>query len=132
METLEKALALAEKMQHIFVATADASGLPHVAAAGKVAPAPDGRVAVAAWFCPGTVDNLDQNRLISLVIWDATIDTGYQLLGEVEKIEDLAILDGYMPGEEDKPPLPQVERQLIIRVNKIIAFSHAPHSDIGE
>ena len=89
-------------------------------------------MAVAAWFCPGTVDNLRQNRKISLVVWDAAADIGYQLLGEVEKVEELSVLDGYVPGEEEKPPLPQVERQLLVRLEKIIDFSHAPHSDVED
>ncbi len=131
MNTLQKAVALAERLQHVFVATADSNGLPHVAAAGKLTYKSNGRVAVAAWFCPGTVDNLQQNRKISLVVWDAAADIGYQLLGEMEKVEELSVLDGYVPGEEELL-MPQVERQLIVRVNKIIDFSHAPHSDVEE
>ena len=34
--------------------------------------------------------------------------------------------------EEGKPPIPQVERELLIRVDKVLAFSHAPHSDAEE
>ncbi len=132
MEEFKKAVALAEKLRHVFVATADADGLPHVASAGKLASAPDGRVVLADWFCPGTVTNLQQNPCVAIVVWDAGEDVGYQLLGEVEEVKELGMLDGYVPGEEDKPPLPQVERELLVRVNKIIAFSHAPHSDVEE
>ncbi len=57
MEAIQKALELADKLKHVFVATADAKGLPHVATAGKLRLESDGRVAVAAWFCPGTVIN---------------------------------------------------------------------------
>jgi hypothetical protein len=119
------------------------------AAAGKLTCESDRRVAVAVWFCPGTVDNLRQNHKISLVVWDAAADIGYQLLGEVEKVEELSVLDGYVPGEEEKPSLPQVERQLLVRLEKIIDFSHnlcldfapiqslqnqddAPHSDVED
>jgi hypothetical protein len=34
LATLERAIALANQLGHIFVATADASGFPHVAAGG--------------------------------------------------------------------------------------------------
>ena len=132
MEAIEKALELADKLQHVFVATADAKGLPHVASAGKLKLESEGRVAVSAWFCPGTVDNLQHNHSISLVVWDSAGDTGYQLVGEVQRMEELAFLDGYTPGVEDSTPSPQVERQLIIRVDKVLAFSHAPHSDVVE
>jgi len=97
-----------------------------------LSPSADNRVHVAAWFCPGTVANLEENRRISLVVWDPLRDLGYQLLGETEKVEELAMMDGYAPGEEKNPPLPQVERQLTVRVDKITDFRHAPHSDREE
>jgi len=132
MEKLKKVVDLAEKVRHVFVATADATGLPHVASVGKLTYEPDGRVVLADWFCPATVTNLQQNPQIAIVAWDTATDFGYQILGEVERVKELGIMDGYVPGEEDKPPLPQVERELLVRVDKIIAFSHAPHSDVEE
>ncbi len=129
IEILHKAVNLAERVKHVFVATADLAGLPHIAAAGKLAEAQDEHIAVTEWFCPGTLANLQQNQQIAIVIWDSATDTGYQFLGEVEKIEEAAVMDGYMPDEEKKPPLPQVERRLIVRVDKIVDFSRAPHSD---
>ena len=131
-KTLNQAVILAQRLQHVFVATTDAKGLPHVAAAGKLALTPEGRVAVAAWFCPATVANLKKNRRVSLVIWDPKVDTGYQLLGETEKVEEIAMMNGYVPGAGSRHPLPQVERQLLVRVDKIIGFKHAPHSDVEE
>jgi hypothetical protein len=77
----------------VFVATADAKGIPHVAAAGELKRTSGDHVAVAAWFCPGTLANLDDNRHISLVEWDAPSDFGFQILGEVEKIEEMAALN---------------------------------------
>ena len=129
---LNQAVILAQRLQHVFVATTDGKGLPHMAAAGKLALTPEGRVVVAAWFCPATVANLQKNRRVSLVIWDPKVDTGYQLLGETEKVEEIAMMNGYVPGTESRHPLPQVERQLLVRVDKIIDFKHAPHSDVEE
>ncbi len=131
-KTLHQAVGLAQRLQHVFVATTDGKGLPHMAAAGKLALTPEGRVAVAAWFCPTIVANLQKNRRVSLVIWDPKVDHGYQLLGETEKVEDIAMMNGYAPGVDSQPPLPQVERQLLVRVDKIIDFKHAPHSDVEE
>jgi len=68
---------------------------------------------------------------VALVIWDESQDTGYQLLGDVKEVRELSFVDGYAPEKESQPP-PQVERQLIVQVNKTLAFSHAPHSDIEE
>ncbi len=131
-ETILSAVNLGQKLGHVFVATADSKGLPHVAAAGRLSLGTDGLLAVAAWFCPGTVMNIEHNHRISLVVWDAGADTGYQLLGNVEKIEETAMMDGYIPEMESTGPSPQVERQLLVKVNKVMAFSHAPHSDLEE
>jgi hypothetical protein len=126
---IESAIRLAQKLEHIFVATADRGGTPHVAAAGELSPVSGDRVAVSAWFCPGTLANLQDNKQISLVVWDPENDHGFQLLGVVERIEELAVLNGFSPETEESSPIPQVERRLHVRVNRVIGFSHAPHSD---
>ena len=131
-ESIKQAVALGKKLGHIFVATADAEGLAHVAAAAAINQVAENRVDVAAWFCPGTLVNLQHNRRISLVVWDADTDTGYQMLGRVENIGEQAMMNGYMPEPEDATPLPQIERVLQVKVAKVIAFSHAPHSDVEE
>ncbi len=59
-------------------------------------------------------------------------DTSYQLVGEVEKVEESAFLNGYAPEVEGSSLSPQVERQLLVRVDKVFGFSHAPHSDVEE
>ncbi len=132
VETIKEAAQLAQKIGYSFVATADTSGRPHVATAGRLALSSEGHIVVAEWFCPGTVANLQVNPRISLVVWDAATDNGYQLIGELEKMKDLGILNGYAPQVEGKSPLPQVERQLLVHVDKIIEFKRAPHSDVEE
>ena len=52
MKTIQSAIVLADKLQHVFVTTADTKGLPHVATAGKIRFAPNGKVEVSSWFCP--------------------------------------------------------------------------------
>jgi len=132
-ETLENAVALAQKIGHVFAATANDDGLPHVAAAVKMTLiSNEGDIAVEAWYCPTTLINLKQNPLISLIIWDSHADKGYQLLGEMVKVEDVAMMNGYDPKLDVKSTLPQVERRLVIRVKDVLIFSHAPHTDVKE
>lgn len=131
-QLLEKAIELAEQTGHVFVATTDAAGLPHLAAAGQISAAEGGQVFVRSWFCPGTVQNLQDNPMISLTAWDAKTDGGFQLLGKVESIRECGILDGYDVSVETTSPSPQVERELLVRIKKVIRFSHAPHSDVEE
>jgi hypothetical protein len=42
------------------------------------------------------------------------------------------MMNGYSAETEKKAPMPQVEKKLVVRVAKILAFSHAPHSDVEE
>jgi hypothetical protein len=129
-DIIQQSVALGEKLGHVFVATADAGGLPHLAAAGLMRYISGKHVEIAAWFCPGTLANLQHNRKISLTVWDAREDLGYQLLGKVEEIEEGAVMNGYTPKVEGESSMPQFERKLQVHVDKVIAFSHAPHSDV--
>ena len=129
---LKKAVALAEKMKSVLIATANRKGEPHLAAAAQLSQVDDERVAVAAWFCPMTVANLHENHRVSLVVWDRKKDTGYQLIGRSEKVEELAMLDGYAPKFDEQITIPQVERRVLVRIDKIIDFKHAPHNDLEE
>jgi len=126
---IERAVALAQRLQHVFVATANRDGTPHIAAGANLSLTDDNRLSVSSWFCPATVSNLQENRKVSVVVWNPEADEGVQVVGTVERIEEISILDGYAPGIETTELSPQVERRLIVDVEKVIAFSHAPHSD---
>jgi pyridoxine/pyridoxamine 5'-phosphate oxidase len=131
-DAVRRAVELAQEVGHVLVATTDARGQPHLAAAGSVGLDDRGRLTVGEWFCPGTVANLDENRRVSIVVWKAATDEGHQLLGEVEEVKELAVMDGYAPDLEEAQPAPQVERQLVIRVDTVLDFRRAPHSDTEE
>lgn len=131
-DELEKVVRFAEDLGYVLITTADLHGLPHIAAAGKLEYTGGQDVAVKEWFCPGTVANLDVNKRISIVAWHPQPDSGYQLLGTVTKILDMGILDGYAPELERAQLLPQVEKQLTVKVDKILRFRLAPHSDLEE
>jgi hypothetical protein len=128
-ELFEQAIDLADEIGYVLIATADMNGLPHIASAGSLTPASPTEVIVSEWFCPGTVANAQQNPHIALVVWDPETDVGFQLIGTVTAIQDLAILDGYVPGEELGLPIPQTEQALHVHVDRILGFSQAPHAD---
>lgn len=133
MGAIEKVLldaaALAE-WTGVLVATADADGLPHVAVADRVEPAGEGRIAVTYWFCPGTLANVSANPRISIVVWSREVREGYQILGTLDAMEDAGMLDGYSPRIDSDEPMPQVRERLVIRVENVLSFSGAPHSDL--
>lgn len=130
MEKLKKAVGLSRRVGFVCVATADRRGMPHIATAGKMELADEGYLAIKEWFCPDTTANLQTNKFVSIVVWDKDSDSGYQMLGKVEGIEELGILNGYAPGLEQQPSLPQVERRLLVKVQRIIDFKLGPHSDV--
>jgi hypothetical protein len=130
--TLTEAVNLAGRIGHVFIATADPSGQAHLTAARRLALGPEKQVLVSDWLCPKTVVNLQRNRLLSLVAWDPATDHGFQLLGELQEMKSLEMMNGYSPELERKGPLPQVDRELVVRVDQILEFKIAPHSDLEE
>jgi predicted pyridoxine 5'-phosphate oxidase superfamily flavin-nucleotide-binding protein len=131
-EAIEKAIRLGGESGRVFVATADADGLPHMAVSGKISIEEEGLISVSEWFCPGTLSNLIINPRIALVVWYPVTDMGFQILGNSEKVEEISMLDGFLSDAYREKPLPQVERRIFIRVEKVMNFSHAPHSDVEE
>jgi hypothetical protein len=78
------------------------------------------------------VINLFENPSVSLVIRDSQSDTGYQVVGTSEQIENMAILGCWTPEADGNTAVPQVERRVLVKVDRIIDFRHAPHNDIEE
>ena len=132
IKMLSNAIELAAQSGSVFVSTVNSAGLPHLAVAGQMICGTEGHVKVSEWFCPGTVDNLQYNKRISLVVWDSHGDAGFQLLGQVQAVDEVGVLDGYAPELESSVPIPQVRRELLVRVDKVIRFSRAPHSDVED
>lgn len=129
---LQDVVDLAARGGRILVATANPEGVPHLAAAGTVRDGPNGTLEITAWYCPGTLENLARNPRISLTVWDPTADRGHQLLGDIERIDTRALLDGFAYGLEREGETPQVERTIVMRPRRALVFTHAPHTDRDE
>jgi hypothetical protein len=69
-ETIQKAVEFGKKTPAYFRCNGGWQWTDASAAAGKISALSEDRLAVSAWFCPGTLENLNQNRKISLVVWD--------------------------------------------------------------
>jgi len=50
------------------------------------------------------------------------------LTGRIENVDEVAVLDGYVPGQDDSS-LPQTERRLLVRIDKVIKFTREAHED---
>jgi hypothetical protein len=128
---LKNAIALSTRLKNVYIATAGANSIPHIAAAGPLTMRGD-LVGVSAWYCPQTLANVGNGRQIAIAVWDKEADSGYQLTGRCEKVEEVAVMDGYSPKTETKATYPQVERMLLVRVEKIFAFTQALHTDTDQ
>lgn len=131
-ELLERAVRLGKRIGVALLATSDEKGMPHMAASSRIEAEGYPRVAISEWFCPGTLSNLQGNPQISIVVWDPESDTGFQLLGESEGIQETAVMNGLLSGPQEKHPIPQVQRKILVRVERIVRFCHAPHNDLEE
>lgn len=127
-DEIKKAEHMARVVGYVFVVTCDDMYQPHMCIAGRLEVVEDRCISLTEWFCPGTVANIQQNKNISVVSWDSTVDHGYQLIGKVRKSIDVGILDGYA-GASEMDNIPQIEKQLLIDVEKAMAFKKQPHTD---
>ena len=126
---LERAIKLGKRVEYFFVALVDGDGFPYVNSARQIEQVADNQFAIEEWICPLTVQHLSENPKMAVLIWDPAADDGYEILGEVLMFEGQAFLNGFAPEVEVNAYLPQVKRRLIIRAEKITAFSHALRCD---
>lgn len=124
---LAEAISLAGKVRQLFVSTADINGVPHMTIADHLFCIDDYTVEITAWFCTRTAKNVDENPHLSLVVWNEEKDLGFQIIGEVTQILDLAMLNGLTSKEIQ--PIPQIERKLIVKVSQVLSFGRATHID---
>lgn len=126
---LERAIELGRKTGHFFIALMGSDGFPYVNSARQIEKVGDNQVAIEEWICPLTVKHVMEHPKMAVLIWDPTVDNGYEILGEVLMFENQAFLNGFAPEVEESNYLPQVQRKLIIRADRITAVSHALRCD---
>ncbi|BCR06445.1 hypothetical protein DESUT3_35140 [Desulfuromonas versatilis] len=117
-----------EKVNLAFVASADLDGEPHLGAGRGLEVTGPNHLVFEAWFCRKTLNNVAQNPQVAIAVMDPESEAGYQLRGIVEKVSDVAMLNGYVPRLEE-PGMPQVQSRIAVRIDKIMEFSHGAHTD---
>ena len=129
-DRINAAIEIAEKLQYFFIATADMQGVPHVTTAGQLTIKSPDILEMSFWFCPKTINNLQKNNKVSLIIWDAEMNSGYQLLGTAEDVLVSKTLGGADPEIEEGKYPPQATLSLVVHVGMVMEFIHALHNDI--
>lgn len=126
---LEQFMHFAHDVGHLFIATANQDGEPHMAVAGSLIYRSESQIEIDEWFCPQTLANLEHSRLISVAVWDPESDAGMQLSGSVSFAGDEQVLDGYGPDAQKTCGSPQAKKQLVIDIIRIRQFNMQPHTD---
>jgi len=121
--------SLMENIPYVYVATADSSGMPHMAIGEQVTISGDSLLIFENWFCPSTLQNIASNTHVSVVAVSPDSGKGYQLLGSVIRSADTAFLDGYDPAVI-MPVTPQVLTRFTVKVEQVLEFTSGVHSDL--
>lgn len=113
----------------VLVATSSLEGMPHLAVARGLTLVDRETVGIKDWLCFQSLDNLAENPRVALSLMEQDGSGGFQLIGTVEIAQVEEILDGYMSGVESQRLVPQARRSLMVRVEKVLELSVAPHPD---
>lgn len=127
-DALLNAEYISRKTGYTFIGTADQHGIPHLSLADPMCVSgPD--IHILAWNCPGTLRNLEINRNCVIICWDPASDVGYQICGRVEVLQQLGMIDGYIPEKDDSLIIPQTQWRMSVRFSSITDFKRSPHTD---
>jgi len=120
-----------KQVELFYVATSNQKKEVHLAVAKDLIFLPDNEhVAFKSWFCKKTIENIFENPNISIAIYDAKADTGYQIVGRTVSKNVVAVLNGYSPQlEKVEREYPQEEYQLKIKIINIMDLHRVVHSD---
>ncbi len=119
-DKLEQAIHLAGRVRHMLLATVDEMGAPRVTPVEECTRAGANRVAVRAWIDIPPLEDRNGRGRLALLLWDEK-GYGYQLAGQVVRMQEDAVLDGLAEIEEQMH-FPQVERTILMQVDSVEEF----------
>ena len=130
-DILNRIKNFAKKVELFYVATSNQKGEVHLAVAKDLTFLPDNEhIAFKSWFCKRTIENIQKNPNMSIAIYDAKSDIGYQIIGKAVSKSVVAVLNGYAPElEKVEKEYPQEEYQLTIKIINIMDLHRVTHSD---
>lgn len=124
----EQVRRLIETASHVFVATADSSGVPHIAIGEQVAITGNSLLVFENWFCPVTLQNIAANTHVSVVVFEPDTGSGYQLICSVARNDNAAIHGG--DSAKAVPVNPEVLTRFTVKIHQVLGLSSGIHSDI--
>jgi hypothetical protein len=109
------------------VASVGASGNPHLAL-GSIKVMDGEHLLLENWYCQSTLQNLEQNRRLAIVVMAQDMKVGYQFIGQLAHGFDVAFLSGYAPAVEPAGE-PQALTRMVVKVEEILAFCSGIDTD---
>lgn len=125
----EQIRSMLKNTKNVFIATVNAVGQPHMAIGEQVTVSSDDLLIFENWFCPTTLQNINNNARVAVVIVLSDTGTGYQMLGSVVRSKNIAMIDGY-DAAVALPESPQVLTRFMVKVESVLEFSGGIHTDI--
>ncbi len=119
-DRLEQAMHLAEVARHMLLATVDETGAPRLTPVEECTRAGANRVVVRAWIDVPPLEERGGKSRLALLLWDEN-GHGYQLTGQVVRMQEAAVLDG-LAEIERQVHFPQIERDILMQVDSVEDF----------
>src|SRR5437016_3788720 len=107
VQVLEKISQINKDTHIVFLMTCDREGVMQADGVMSIESLTDQDLKIRGWFSSLLISNLDTNPHMTLIIWNIHDHQGYQLKGKCIQKNQIAFLDGFMPGKEGA--IPQVE-----------------------
>jgi len=127
---LKEVISFSKNIEYVFISTSGKEGVPVIDTVKTIELISGNKILIKEWLCDCTAINLNENKNCNLLAWDEETDAGYQLTGKVSEMQTLAFLEGYEVGQKDSKTLPQVLWRIIIDIESVGEFSHAPKERI--
>ena len=103
-----------------FIATADKKGSPNISPKGSLRPLDDETLMFAVINSPHTQDNLKENSLVSVAVFDTQSRKGFQLKGRAEVLESGPLFEQTAQGlSKFFPQLPPPQCVVKITVEEV-------------
>jgi hypothetical protein len=117
-----KTINLASHLPHRIIATANREGVPFIETIRNLRLTSNGILEISSWLSSQTVQNLTENRHMTIAAWDVSKNKGFQFIGDVIELNEIGMLDGYSRKAEHGKHLPQVEWNLVFQPATVLDF----------
>jgi uncharacterized protein len=112
-----------EEQKLCYVATVSAEGRPNVSPKGSIVYIDGNTLAFAVVRSPRTLQNLTENKAVSVAVLDIAQRKGYQFKGRTTRVSEGEIYNQVIePLKKKLPNLPPVQDVIVVKVEEVYSF----------